>query len=131
MTSEFSTALEGRDLAALRRCPKADLHIHGIGGGDREFIPDATGVDLAPVERTLRSMAQMHAFADEKLASLFSGSAGRALAFHATFVQAHKDGVTRLEVGEDAWAITLDEGSAQAVWTMLSGAHRSEAPNID
>src|SRR4029077_15068200 len=37
---------------------------------------------------------------------------------------------TRLEVGEDAWAITLHEGSAQAVWTMLSGAHRSEAPNI-
>ena len=131
MNSDFSMALERRDLGALRRCPKADLHIHGLGGGDREFIRKATGVDIAPVERTFRSMAEMHAFADEKLAGLFSGLAGRALAFHATFVQAHKDGVTRLEVGEDAWAITLHEGSAQAVWTMLSGAHRSEAPNID
>jgi adenosine deaminase len=131
MSIDFSMALERRDLGALRRCPKADLHIHGIGGGDREFLREATGVDIAPLERTLRSMAEMHAFGDEKLAGLFSGSAGRALAFHAIFVQAHKDGVTRLEVGEDAWAITLHEGSAQAVWTMLSEAHRSGGPNID
>ena len=131
MSSDFSMALEQRDLGALRRCPKADLHIHGIGGGDREFLRAATGVDIAPVERVLRSMAEMHDFVDEKLAGLFSEPSGRALAYHATFAQARKDGVTRLEVGEDAWAITLHEGSAHAVWTMLSEAHRSRAPNID
>ena len=111
--------------------PQADLHIHAIGGGDREFLRAATGVDIAPVERVLRSMAEMHDFVDEKLAGLFSEPSGRALAYHATFAQARKDGVTRLEIGEDAWAITLHEGSAHAVWTMLSEAHRSRAPNID
>jgi adenosine deaminase len=131
MSSDFSIALERRDLAALRQCPKADLHIHGIGGGDRAFLREVTGIDVAPLAGTLRSMAEMHAFTDQNLAQVFEGSEGRALAFHATFVQAQRDGVTRLEVGEDAWAITLHAGSAEAVWTMLCDAHRARAPNID
>src|SRR4051794_32933008 len=111
MASEFVEALEARNLAALRLCPKADLHIHAIGGGDRAFLRERTGVDIAPVAGRLSSMAEMHAFAEERLAPVLSGPAGRALAFEATFVQARNDGVTRLEVGEDAWSITLHEGS--------------------
>jgi adenosine deaminase len=76
-------------------------------------------------------MAEMHAFADENLSSLFAGAAGRALALEATFVQAGKDGVTRLEVGEDAWGITLHEGSAQALWKSLEDAHQAGGPSID
>jgi adenosine deaminase len=76
-------------------------------------------------------MAEMHAFAQEKLSPLFAGTAGRALALEATFVQARKDGVTRLEVGEDAWSITLHGGSAEAVWRTLEEAHQAGGPNID
>jgi hypothetical protein len=32
---------------------------------------------------------------------------GRMLGIEATFVQARRDGVTRLEAGEDVWGITL------------------------
>jgi adenosine deaminase len=131
MPSDFVTALELGDHHAIRRTPKADLHIHGFGGGDRAFLRERTGVDVAPVDGVLGSMAEMHAFANEKLSPLFAGAAGRALALEATFVQARKDGVTRLEVGEDAWSITLHEGSAQAVWRTLQEAHRAGGPDID
>ena len=131
MASDFVEALEIRDLDALRRSEKADLHIHAIGGGDRAFLRERTGVDVPPLEGTLDSMTEMHAFAEENLASLFSGATGRALAFEATFVQARKDGVTRLEVGEDAWGITLHNGSAEALWATLSQSHRTAAPKIE
>ena len=127
----FATALEVGDREAIRRAPKADLHIHGFGGGDRAFLRERTGIDVPPVNRVLRSMAEMHAFAQEKLSPLFAGTAGRALALEATFVQARKDGVTRLEVGEDAWSITLHGGSTEAVWRTLEEAHQAGGPNID
>ena len=131
VASAFADALESGDMDALRRAPKADLHIHGFGGGDRAFLRARTGVDIAPVEGRLESMAEMHAFADARLAPVLNGPAGRALAMEATFVQARKDGVTRIEVGEDAWSITLHDGSAQAVWSGLSAAQRAGAPDIE
>jgi adenosine deaminase len=36
-----------------------------------------------------------------------------------------------LEVGEDAWGITLHEGSAQALWKSLEDAHRAGGETID
>jgi adenosine deaminase len=62
---------------------------------------------------------------------LFAGAEGRALAFEAAFVQARRDGVTRIEVGEDAWAITLHEASAAAVWRMLHTAHARGGPDVE
>jgi adenosine deaminase len=131
MVSDFMTALQTGDRDGLCRAPKADLHIHGFGGGDRAFVREETGVDIRPLDRVLGSMAEMHAFAEANLLPAFPGLAGRALALKATFVQARKDGVTRLEVGEDAWAMTLHDGSAEAVWRVLSEAHRAGSPDID
>jgi adenosine deaminase len=131
MISDFVTALHTGDRDGLRRAAKADLHIHGFGGGDRAFVREKTGVDIRPLDCVLGSMAEMHAFAEQNLLPAFPGLAGRALAFDATFVQARKDGVTRLELGEDAWGITLHDGSADAVWRFLSEAHRAGAPDID
>ena len=129
--SAFSDALEARDLAALRRIPKAELHIHAIGGGDRDFLRERTGVDIAPVEGVLASLAEMDAHSRDVLGPLFVGAAGRALAVEATFVQARKDGVTRIEVGVDAWDITHHGGSAESLWAALQAAHRAGAPDID
>jgi adenosine deaminase len=129
--SAFTDALIAGDLAALRRSPKAELHIHGIGGGDRAFLRERTGVDIAPVEGVLHSMAEMHAFADEHLSPVFVGPVGRALAIEATFVGARKDGVTRIELGTDAWDITLHGGSAESVWNSLGAARQAAAPEID
>ncbi|MDO8799682.1 hypothetical protein [Phenylobacterium sp.] len=128
--SAFQTALEAGDLAGVRACPKADLHLHAIGSGNRDFLRARTGRDIVPVDRVLTSMDDMHAWTGEHLAGLFQGQ-GRALAFEATFVQAACDGVTRIEVGADVWEITHYDNQAQPVWDMLQAAHAAGGPQVE
>jgi len=131
MTTPFQIALEAGDLAAVRACPKADLHVHAIMGGNRDFIRERTGQDVAPLEGVLGSMTEMDAWTRDQTGDLFAGAAGRAFAFEATFVQARRDGVTRIEVGEDVWGVTFYQGSAAAVWAMLQDAHARGAPEVE
>lgn len=132
MSSPFQAALEDRDLDGLRACAKADLHVHaGVGSGDRAFLKAATGLDISPVEGVLTSMDDMHAWVRDQAGDRFHRMPGRMLGIEATFVQARRDGVTRLEAGEDVWGITLHDGSAQAVWAMLQAAHARGAPEIE
>jgi len=131
MAADFQTALETGDLDALRRVPKSDLHNHFVMGGDRDFLLARAGLDIAPLERPLASMAEMHAWVDGATGGLFKDAAGRLIAFEATLVQALNDGVTRLEIGEDVWAITLNGGSAQALTDNLQALHRRVAPDIE
>lgn len=130
MTSPFQSALIAGDIEALRRCPKADLHVHGIGGGSREYLRERIGHDIAPVIGTLASMAEMHAWTDEHLAPHFAGILGRELALEATFSQARLDGVTVIEVGEDAWGITLHDGDPEGVRRMIDRAHARGGPEV-
>lgn len=128
--SAFQAALEAGDLAAIRATPKADLHLHAVGSGNRDFLRERTGRDIAPVDHLLTSMGDMHAWTGEHLAALFQGQ-GRALAFEATFVQAVRDGVTRVEVGADVWEITHYDNQAQPVWDMLQTAHAAGGPDVE
>ena len=52
--SAFTDALEAGDLAAVRACPKADLHNHGGGCGSRAFLRERTGHDVAPLTAPLK-----------------------------------------------------------------------------
>ena len=128
--SAFQSALKAADLAAIRAAPKADLHLHAAGSGNRTFLLERTGHDVAPVDRVLTSMDDMHAWNDEHLGPLFQGQ-DRALAFEATFVQAVRDGVTRIEVGADVWEITHYDNQAQPVWDMLQAAHAAGGPQVE
>jgi Adenosine deaminase len=131
MTTGFQNALQTGDLLALRAIPKSDLHNHSIGGGHRPLVSEWAGRDIAPLDRPLASMAEMDAWVKDRLGSLFSGPTGRLRAFEATFVQAKYDGVTRLEVGEDVWAITLFEHDATKLTSELIGVHARVSPDIE
>ncbi len=131
MIPDFQTALVDGDLDALRRCPKGDLHNHAILGGDRRFLARRTGRDIAPLDHKLSSMAEMHAWTRDVVGGLFDGREGRLLAFEATLVQARGDGVTRLEIGEDVWAIGLFDDSAEALTRRLQRLHATTAPAIE
>ena len=106
------------------------MHL-GFGSGDREYLQAATGLEIRPADRVLTSMDDMHAWVRDQGKGRFDRMPGRALGFEAAFVAARKDGVTRLEGGEDVWGITLHDGSAQAVWAMLQVAHDRGAPEIE
>ena len=103
----------------------------GFGSGDREYLKEATGLDIAPVDRVLTSMDDMHAWVRDQGKGLFDRMPGRMIGFESAFVAARKDGVTRIAAGEDVWGITLHDGTAQAVWAMLEEAQVSGAPEIE
>jgi adenosine deaminase len=127
----FQEALRIGGLEALRSIPKSDLHNHAFGGGNRAWIARMTGHDIAPLDHPLNSMAEMHEWVGGHIGPLFDGPRGRLTAFEATLVQARYDGVTRLEVGEDVWAITLFDGSAARLTRELGDIHARAAPEIE
>jgi adenosine deaminase len=118
-------------LEALRLIPKSDLHNHAFGGGNRAWIAGMTGRDVAPLDYPLSSMAEMHEWVGRHVGPLFDGPTGRLTAFEATLVQARYDGVTRLEVGEDVWAITLFDRDAAKLTRKLVDIHARVAPHIE
>src|SRR5262245_17995241 len=113
-------ALETGNLDVLRSIPKSDLHNHAFLGGNREWITRATGRNIVPLNQPLSSMREMHEWVSSQIGALFNGAKGRLTAFEATFVQARYDGITRLEVGEDVWAITLYEHDAATLTRALA-----------
>jgi adenosine deaminase len=131
MMYEFQNGLLGRDLAALRTCPKADLHSHGLLGGDCNYLSLRTGMSITPLRSTLSSMRDMHDWTARNLGPLFSSREGRWALFEACFVRAQRDGVTRIVVGDDALAARLYRGSAEEVTNDLRALHRIIAPNIE
>lgn len=85
MPHTFSDALESGDIQAIRACPKADLHTHGLANADRAYVLEKTGRDIVPVATPLESMDGMHAWAQANIGNLFEGQAGRTLGIDASF----------------------------------------------
>lgn len=102
---KFKEALIKRDLDALRKIPKADLHNHFVLGGNRAFLKEKTGKLITPITAPLESMDAMHAWVGANMGQTFHTSDMRKLLIEATFVQANRDGVKILEVGEDVWGL--------------------------
>src|SRR5262245_22182678 len=73
----FQAVLQNGDLNALRRIPKSDLHNHFFLGGNRALVRAWAGHDIAPLDRPLASMAEMHTWVDARFGKLFGGAHGR------------------------------------------------------
>jgi hypothetical protein len=91
--------------------PKTDLHNHGWAGADPAAVGEILGRWVAPLDRKLASMDEMHAWAGDHFGTIDPKL--RPLLFEAAFVRSAEDGVVRFELGDDVWLITLD-GSAQS-----------------
>ncbi len=132
MPSAFELALAANDIAALRASPKADLHNHIIGGGNRDAVREKTGVDVVPLDHALKSMDEMHEWAGKHISPAFAGPHGRMVGIETAFMQARLDGVTRLDGGEDVWAMTLWENRDVARLTQtMREIHARVAPEIE
>jgi adenosine deaminase len=131
MSMRFTAALSTGDLRAVRVCAKADLHTHSAANSDRDYIREKTGRDIAPLSAPLNSMDEMHAWSKANLADLFDGSHGRALWIEASFVRALKDGLTRIEFGDDVWMVTQGLGSPQDLVESITRIHTRIAPDVE
>ncbi len=127
----FQQALETGDLQAIRAFPKADLHNHGFAAADREYVRERTGRDIVPIQAPLASIDDMHVWAKENIGDFFDGPQGRQLAAEASFARAVKDGLTRLELGEDVWMVTQNLGSPQELMESIAKVHRRIAPDCE
>jgi len=131
VSTGFTSALASDDLRAVRACPKADLHTHNFAKADRDYIREKTGRDIEPVKVPLRSMDEMHQWARANIGDLFAGRGGRTLGIEANFVGALKDGVTRIEFGDDVWMATQGLGSPGDLVDSIVRVHASMAPQIE
>lgn len=131
MTGSFIEALESGELAAVRACPKADLHNHGPLSGDREFLREATGRDIAPLAEPIASMDEMHAWVNANVASMLRGPGGRRLGYEAAFRLALRDGVTRIRMGDDVWLAADPNVSIPRVLASLQAIHQEVAPQVE
>jgi adenosine deaminase len=130
-STSFVLALSSGDLQAVRACPKADLHTHGFAKADRDYVREKTGHDIEPVKVPLRSMDAMHEWAKANIGDIFAGQDGRRLGIEANFVGALKDGVTRIEFGDDVWMATQGLGSPHELVESIVRVHASMAPAIE
>jgi hypothetical protein len=132
MTSlDFIAALSVGDLSAVRACPKADLHTHWFARADRDYVREKTGRDVAPIKTPLASMDDMHAWVKANLGDLFEGRAGRTLGIEATFAGALKDGLTRIEWGDDVWMVTQGLGTPQDLVDSIKQVQARMAPQVE
>lgn len=123
-SNNFIQALEKRDLEALRKIPKADLHNHFVLGGCRDFIKEKTGTEIIPFRGVMHSMEEMHQWNDQNLGKRFNSPEMRQLKIDATFVQAVNDGVKILEIGEDVWG--LDEYFQSDIQVLINSFKQSQ-----
>lgn len=131
MPSEFETALALDDLAGVRRCAKGELHTHGMYGADRAWLAEQTGRDVVPLDAPLTALAQMDAWSAANISDLFKGPQGRQLGIEGAFVRALRDGLVRVEFGEDVWMITQGHGSAEDLFASMAAARAKIAPQIE
>jgi hypothetical protein len=130
-TPDFAAAIAAGDLQAVRACPKAELHNHWFAKADREYLLEKTGRDIVPVATPLASMEEMHSWVKTNIGTIFDGPEGRRLGIEATFVGAVRDGVTRIEFGDDVWMLTQGLGSPQELVTSIAEVHARLAPQIE
>lgn len=103
--SSFIEAIKKGDLEVIRRFPKSDLHNHFVLGGCRDYILSKTGYAIKSISSPISSMNEMDDWSSRYIGNRFHSPEGRKMLIEATFVQAKKDGVAVLEIGEDVWGL--------------------------
>lgn len=130
-SAAFIAALKADDLEGVRKAPKGESHTHGPFGGDRAHLAEHTGRDIVPVTKPLATLQDMDAWSAANIADLFEGREGRQLGLRSAFVRAKRDGLTRVEFGDDVWQISRGLGDAAQLYADIEAARLAIAPDIE
>lgn len=131
-SDKFMNALKTHDIDTIKQIPKSDLHNHFVLGGDRQYIKDTTGISIPAFQGILSSMQDMHRWNDTYLGEKFNSKERRKLLIEATFIQAKKDGIKVLEIGEDVWGLNeFFENNIDELVDTFTTANQKIAPEIE
>ncbi|MEI7663607.1 MAG: adenosine deaminase, partial [Bacteroidota bacterium] len=131
ISPDFRDALENNSLAALRAFPKADLHNHCLLGGNRQVIEKHFGKKLEKFSTAGDGIAGLNSWIGRVYRPFFELPDAFEKAVEAAFVQAGRDGVTRLEMSIDVMFGKLFHFSPDRIVSALRHYHQAVAPAID
>lgn len=85
----FIRALEERDIQALSKIPKSDLHNHTPLGGSRKLIRELSGKEIPKLDRRFMSIPEMNKWCDDNI----KAPNDYQYRMYACFKQAKQDGI--------------------------------------
>ena len=130
-TVTFADSIIGDRIAAIRAFPKADLHNHCLLGGKRSVIEKYYGKKLAAFNSTGRGISDLNRWIVEVYRPFMLLPGAFEKGVEAAFVQARKDGVTRLEMSIDVCFGKAFSISPERIVSALKHYHHLVAPGID
>jgi len=131
MKTQFTEALESRNLKAIRKIPKSDLHNHCLMGGKLRKMEKFYGQELKRFTDGEKGVHGINEWLREIYRPVLEREGSFRAAVDAAFLQARSDGVRVLEMSMDALISKLIRISPEEVVTILKDSHRSVAPEID
>lgn len=130
-SDKFIGALKEHSIDKLRKIPKSDLHNHFVLGGSREYIRHKVGIEIPSLKGVLSTMQYMHDWNNTYIGERFNTKEMRKLLIDATFIQAKKDGVKILEIGEDVWGLgEFFDNNIEELIRTFQNANQRIAPEI-
>ncbi len=129
---DFIQGLTEKNISALKKVPKSDLHNHFVLGGNRLFIKEQTGIKIPPFKGVMHSMNEMHQWHNQYLGEKFNSPEMRQLLIDATFVQATQDGIKIIEIGEDVWGLNAYfQNSIKQLIGSFKHSQKKYAPQVE
>lgn len=131
MKNDFILALENRNLRALRRVPKSDLHNHSLMGGRLHSMEKFSGQKLEKFGYGKKGVHGINEWIGKVYRPLFDLPGAFKAAVDAAFIQAKSDGVTVLEMSMDAFMGRLFNIRPEEIVATLTSSHQAFAPELD
>ncbi len=131
MKNDFTKALEGHNLRAIRKIPKSDLHNHSLMGGRLSSMEKFSGNKLEKFRNGAQGVHGINEWLENVYRPLFNLPGAFKAAVDAAFIQAKSDGVTVLEMSMDAFMGRLFNIKPEEVVSTLTASHQTIAPEID
>ena len=127
----FKTALQNRDLKAIRSLPKSDLHNHCMLGGKASVINRFYEQKLKPFRADKMGIEPLNRWIYEVYKPFMERPGAFEKAVEAAFIQAKQDGIRVLEMSMDGFFGSLFNVSVPRMVDTLKHYHSLIAPEID
>jgi adenosine deaminase len=131
MQTNFINALENKDLRAVKKIPKSDLHNHSMMGGRLKSMEKFMGQKLEKFNSGHKGILGINEWLGSVYRSVLNQEGAFKAAIDAAFIQAKADGVTVLDMSMDAVMGRMFNIQPEEIVSTLKNSHKRIAPEID